>query len=103
MEADRARLRQAKAGGLKRTAATKAQAVIIGRLTSTIADERAGWVRRKGDSDVMPTYVDTPAKVSPALDCPTGAEETEEMDTALPESVLFVQALVASFHNHGER
>jgi hypothetical protein len=103
VEADRARLRQAKAGGLKRTAATKAQAVIIGRLTSTIADERAGWVRRKGDSDVMPTYVDTPAKVSPALDCPTGAEETEEMDTALPESVLFVQALVASFHNHGER
>jgi hypothetical protein len=66
-----------------------------------VADEKAGWLRRKGDSDVMPAYVDTPAQVSPALDCPTRGEETEDMDAALPESVLFAQALVASFHNLG--
>ena len=101
VEADRARLRQAKARGLKRTAATKAQAVMIERLASTIADERAGWLRWKGDDDIMSAYVDTPAKVSPALDCPTRGEETEETDAALPESVLFAHALVASFYSLG--
>ncbi len=101
VEAGRARLRQAKRGGLKRTAATTALAVLNERLASTIADEKEGWWRRKGDSDVMPTYVDTPAKVSPALDCPTRGEEMEDADTALPESVLFEQALVASFYNLG--
>jgi hypothetical protein len=66
-----------------------------------VADEKAGWLRRKGDGDVMPASVDTPAKVSPALDCPTRGEETVDMDAALPESVLFAQALVASFHSLG--
>jgi hypothetical protein len=66
-----------------------------------VADEKAGWFRWKGDSDVMPAYVETPAKVSPALDCPTRGGELEEMDTALPESVLFAQALVASFYSLG--
>ena len=101
LEVGRARLRQSTAGGLKRTAATKALAVLNDRLASTVADEKAGWFRWKGDSDVMPAYVETPAKVSPALDCPTRGGELEEMDTALPESVLFAQALVASFYSLG--
>ena len=71
LEVGRARLRQSTAGGLKRTAATKALAVLNDRLASTVADEQEGWFRWKGDSDVMPAYVETPAKVSPALDCPT--------------------------------
>ena len=101
LEVGRARLRQSTAGGLKRTAATKALAVLNDRLASTVADEKEGWFRWKGDSDVMPAYVETPAKVSPALDCPTRGGELEEMDTALPESVLFAQALVASFYSLG--
>ena len=98
VEADRARLRQAKACGLRRTVATKALTVLSARLTSTIADEREGWVRRKGKDDVMPTYADTPAKVSPALDCPTKEMEAGEVDVALPEPVLFAQALACAFH-----
>ena len=101
VEAGRVRLRQAKTGGLKHTAATKAQAVLIGRLASTIADEKEGWFRRKGESDIMPEYANTPAQVSPALDCPTRGEEPEVTDTALPESILFAQALVAAFHSLG--
>ena len=101
VEADRARLRQAKAVGLKRTAATKALTVIAARLTSTLADEREGWARRKGNDDIMPKYVDAPAKVSPALDCPTKEVGTEAVDVALPEPVLFAQALTCAFHNLG--
>ncbi len=71
VEAGRVRLRLATAGGLKRTAATKAQAVLIERLASTIADEKGGWFRKKGERDIMPAYESTPAQVSPALDCPT--------------------------------
>jgi hypothetical protein len=97
VESDRARLRLAKAGGLQRTAATKAQAVIIERLASTVEDERRAWAGRKGDNDVMPTYVNTPAKVSPALDCPDKGEEIGEVETALSEAVLFAQALACAF------
>ena len=98
VEADRARLRQAKACGLKRTAATKALTATSDRLTRKVKKEREGWAQRKGNEDVMPEYLDTPAKASPALDCPTKRTEAISEEMALPEPILFAQALKCALH-----